>query len=407
MKTICIILAFVILSLGCITLFKRVADLENHSTLESESAVETIDSGFSFVKRFSKDDFIELNGSKYVSFGRSVVVPQDRLIRVVAKLNGDVNFRATGVSFDSDFVLPESETKTLSGVWKLNDELVYTSILDQQIDFRFVGFASTVSCSWMSVNMIPLYGTCSLEYYFDSVPTGFKYETEYDSVYDQNGWVTYDRYTPNLIDFGSEPQEVSVEFYEWFVANASACMTSQFAEFTLNGTGEEEVYYLLVPSSKYSNVLYLDDIILDGTGEVDWIEVHVEYEPSDSEEVSYELMPLSTIPTGSYATNYTVAWEKSVPSDWIDFIADGGRFMISGASPNLAYASESQLSYVYLLCDVNGSTRTIASLEFEGYTQKHLKSDFEFHPGPNDVISNVRVEVKGFTVPSVYLYIPT
>ena len=400
MKTICIILAFVILSLGCITLFKRVADFEKLSTLESESAVETIDSGFSFVKRFSKDDFTELNGSKYMNFERAIVVPRDRAIRVVAKLNGEANFCASAVSLNPDFVLPESETKTLSGVWKLNDELTISSVISQEINFRFVGLGSTVSCTSMETKKSLL--GYSLYYNFETVPSNFKYSIGNDIVYNGSTWVTHDRYTPNLFDFGSDPQEVSAEFYEWFAANASACMTNQLIEFELNGTGVEEIYYFSVSSVEYSNMLYLDEMSFEGTGEVEWIEIHVEYEPSKSEEATYKWVRVDSVnfpnTSDSMGDSATVHISQiSSYSELSKIISDGGKFRIS------CYTNDSS-NYLSIDCTVDGEKITLLHEDCVT-TGQYL--EFEFYPGVEDVISDINFSTHGVTSVTLWVQAPT
>ena len=132
------------------------------------------------------------------------------------------------------------EQKQISGVWKFNDVLNIPSGDDsiggysgvfQRVNFTVsvnntqLGIDCVASCDYMSfVN--PGDG----DSYFNaisSVPDLSSYGLNYPAllwcyVDSERGWYT-DNYGEDIqtIDFGSEPQMVSAEFYEWMTENAS------------------------------------------------------------------------------------------------------------------------------------------------------------------------------------------
>lgn len=131
-----------------------------------------------------------------------------------------------------------SEAATLSGIWKLNDKLTVPDVslgarLDATINFFSNGqnfhyiAASKTLCL---VNNSPYYGSyfTELEYDDDADSTTATY---YHDLY---GWDT----DYQIVDFGSTPQEVSQDFYRWFIQNAAkwSVENNTQAQYSLSGT---------------------------------------------------------------------------------------------------------------------------------------------------------------------------
>ncbi len=123
------------------------------------------------------------------------------------------------------------ETATLSGVWRFHDTIglygyTYENFEAEQriteIRFKVVGEFRTYDRIFWAWSDCGLY-TVSHLYYREYNPNNSApmqycaWMTGHKSV-DINGWKEESFRT---IDFGTEPQTVNKEFYDWFTANAS------------------------------------------------------------------------------------------------------------------------------------------------------------------------------------------
>lgn len=105
-------------------------------------------------------------------------------------------------------------TYTVSGVWEFNDRLILNGYEDFYVNFTSNGV--TYSRIWFELEQNMLL--------YDSLVV---YNNSSDDRL--NGFLSNAYKT---VDFGSTPQEVSQEFYEWFTANA----TRKVISFTIDGT---------------------------------------------------------------------------------------------------------------------------------------------------------------------------
>ncbi len=139
----------------------------------------------------------------------------------------------SGCTLGKDVVtIPLSgETAELSGVWKLNDEIdmheyTYENCKAEQriteIRFKVVGEFRSYDRIFWAWSDCGSYIVSHLYYreYDPNNPSPMQYcawMAGHESV-DINGWKEESFRT---IDFGTEPQTVNKEFYDWFIANAS------------------------------------------------------------------------------------------------------------------------------------------------------------------------------------------
>jgi hypothetical protein len=100
----------------------------------------------------------------------------------------------------------------LSGTWQFNEGIVdwKWSSWNQKINFKTTRSGTTIECD--EIVFVPN----AMIYRKDGVAQAVPYGVQMEYF----EWVDYDELS--IIDFGSEPQSVSQEFYEWFTTNAAS-----------------------------------------------------------------------------------------------------------------------------------------------------------------------------------------
>lgn len=143
----------------------------------------------------------------------------------------------------------EKKPIVLSGVWQFDDDLTgEAGTIEQSIKFERPGgevFSSII-------------------FYMDENGDDASLSI-YNSTYDNNetvfdkGWIDQ---SYRIIDFGTEPQEVSQEFYDWFVANAEKLSTFETRVEGSGGSGKAGTYYY-VPGMTWEEFVLSDNEILN------------------------------------------------------------------------------------------------------------------------------------------------
>ena len=116
-------------------------------------------------------------------------------------------------------ITPEIQEYKLSGTWIFNENINGKEIMGETINF----ISNNISFNRMLCQMNA----------DDGWTVGYG-SSNYARVWTfEQGWLVEDAY--KTVNFGSEPQTVSEEFYEWFIANATQQQATQIS-FTIDGT---------------------------------------------------------------------------------------------------------------------------------------------------------------------------
>ena len=133
------------------------------------------------------------------------------------------------VTEDADIIVldgteeePEEDTTPkyeLSGIWEFNDTFVHTTEFTEIVEISFT--SNSTNFNSISITITGYMGASFKELFIKYGETDFAVYTQYmvgepfpvaDYFYEE-GYKT--------LDFGSTPQPVSQQFYEWFTANAT------------------------------------------------------------------------------------------------------------------------------------------------------------------------------------------
>ena len=107
----------------------------------------------------------------------------------------------------------------LSGKWILNYEIPHGNVgLSQDIGF----VVNNITCNKIEFTQTSMY-------YHAVDGNRLRVATDGGGAYDESMWFWNDWENYSILNFGSEPQEVSQEFYEWFIANATPYEESVYA----------------------------------------------------------------------------------------------------------------------------------------------------------------------------------
>lgn len=155
---------------------------------------------------------------------------------------------------------------TISGVWLLNETLAITEAYEGTtwyVNFRYLGSATDPDYWPIGRAMEPYYYINNSHHYYLCYPS-FVNPTEsrryvYNVDYHTWGYTAGNKnnYFYANVDFGSESQTVSDDFYTWFTANATYVGPSGITGITLNNTnprlyrGEEFQFEATIEGSGY------------------------------------------------------------------------------------------------------------------------------------------------------------
>lgn len=144
------------------------------------------------------------------------------------------------------FMANTVEQKQISGVWRFKDVLIAPSkVFEQSVAFtlsgliEFAGVDFVARCSVMEWMHDDEFNVDTLEYYVNYTDPSAGLDNNWVWVYENNEWNNSIGEALKTIDFGTEPQTVSAEFYEWLKENAvspDAEEEKPLAAITYNGT---------------------------------------------------------------------------------------------------------------------------------------------------------------------------
>lgn len=145
-------------------------------------------------------------------------------------------------AFSTWFYANVKEQKQISGVWKFNDVLSAPSAdIEQKVHFTISSYNSTFDGEFQAeISEVVAYSSGVLVYVLDSINPASPLELPFSlSVYGvevdgSNGWNTRFDEGIKTIDFGTEPQYVSAEFYDWFSQNAVLFDSTQGGEISMS-----------------------------------------------------------------------------------------------------------------------------------------------------------------------------
>ena len=131
----------------------------------------------------------------------------------------------------------------VSGEWQFNDNIVYRDVNNNII--KFEQNISFISNETQYNKMSLIAGGCMMIVY-DSTDLWWANAGE-DAYWSNNAY--------RIVDFGNTPQEVSQEFYEWFVANAQT-LNKTFWLQDVGGIHKTPIEYTVSAVTIWNDVLY-------------------------------------------------------------------------------------------------------------------------------------------------------
>ena len=198
------------------------------------------------------------NAELMVGYGQTITIPNDSEV---------------SAEFYEWFVANAVEQKQISGKWKFNDVLSSPSgLLTQEIEFTTspaIDFDNAVlvdgSTSWTAIavgyNGDGTFTQCrsadgqTLNPYVE--PQGWNYLASLVGNEDFNGY-------GQTIDFGTEPQTVAADFYNWLTENANPVSEeSPIATITYNGSNIASLSGGETATLKCKGLMMEDDVVVD------------------------------------------------------------------------------------------------------------------------------------------------
>ena len=205
--TIVVALAAVALLITAITFFKAPISGFFESIIEKEVAV-----GEKMLDGLEDVDAPSLSGGSGNAGQTYLAAPTISLEGDTLTISSVDNAEEYAIYVDGEYKTSVSAVRipTVKGVWVFNDVLTGSNNVVQNINFN------TAKGDYTQIKFDISDGYIQVSYRY--VDAGTSSSRKVYTSYDNTGWFNS---SDKQVDFGSTPQEVSQEFYEWLEANAT------------------------------------------------------------------------------------------------------------------------------------------------------------------------------------------